>query len=374
MIQPFQFLQQLSAAGVQFYTGVPDSLLKGLITAIERFQKPSHHIAANEGAALGLAAGYHLATGGLPVVYLQNSGLGNLINPLTSMADREVYGLPVLLLIGWRGEPGIADEPQHKVMGHITPTLLHQLHVPFVVIKKDDDHVWQESLQDAINMSLKETRPVALLIEAGVFPEDELVAENHYELSAEAAIEVVYRSLSPDDIVVCTTGKIGRAFYKINEKEGRISRYFLNVGSMGHAVSIATGLALNTTSRVVLFDGDGALLMHMGALALPPSLKLTNLSYIVLNNGAHQSVGSQPTLGFQVDFCTIARGCGYKNPICLKNRRDVEALGKDLRLMDFLEICINTQTSEDLPRPNESPQAAKERLMEAIRNDTKKGV
>jgi phosphonopyruvate decarboxylase len=372
MIQPFQFLQQLSDAGVQFYTGVPDSLLKGLIAAIDRFNGPTHHIAVNEGAALALAAGYHLATGGLPVVYLQNSGLGNLINPLTSLADREVYSIPVLLIIGWRGEPGVADEPQHMVMGRITPTLLHQLHVPFVVIKSNDEHEWRVSLQDAVTMSRKEARPVALLIESGVFPEDSLIANNHYELSAEEAIRAVYASLAPEDIVVCTTGKIGRAFYKINEEQGRINRYFLNVGSMGHAISIASGLALHTTSRVVVFDGDGALLMHMGALALPPSAKLSNLFYIVLNNGAHQSVGSQPTLGFKVDFCAIAKGCGYKNPVCIKNRIDLNALTGSLPPIDFLEIRINTHTSEDLPRPKELPQAAKERLMTAVQTDIKK--
>jgi phosphonopyruvate decarboxylase len=244
--------------------------------------------------------------------------------------------------------------------------------VPFVVIKSNDDHEWRQTLQDAVTMSRKEARPVALLIESGVFPDDELEVDNHYELSAEDAIGAVYTTLGPDDIVVCTTGKIGRAFYKINEEQGRISRYFLNVGSMGHAVSIATGLALHTNSRVVVFDGDGALLMHMGALALPPSLKLSNLFYIVLNNGAHQSVGSQPTLGFQVDFCAIASGCGYQNSVCIKNEKDLDVLRKGLRPIDFLEICINTDTSENLPRPKESPQAAKERLMTAIQTDKKK--
>ncbi len=372
MIEPNEFLQQLTTAGVQFYTGVPDSLLKGFITAIDRHEKTNHHIAANEGAALGLAAGYHLATGGLPLVYLQNSGLGNLINPLTSLADRDMYGIPVLLVIGWRGEPGMPDEPQHKVMGQITPTLLHQLHVPFVVVKKHDDVEWRTALEDAMAACRKENRPVALLIEAGVFAEEEKTAGNAYDMSAKEAIASVYRLLHPNDTVVCTTGKIGRIFYQINEQQKKISRYFLNVGSMGHAISIATGLALSQEGRVVVFDGDGALLMHMGALALPPALKLSNLVYIVLNNGAHQSVGSQPTLGFQVDFCAIARGCGFSNPVRVQHGADLDQSAADLSAIDFLEVRINTYTDNDLPRPKETPQEAKTRLMQALRAAIKK--
>lgn len=365
MIEPRHFLQQLSDAGIAFYAGVPDSLLKGLITAIQRDKKERHFITTNEGAAVGLATGYHLATGGLPVVYLQNSGLGNIINPLTSLTDREVYSIPLLLVIGWRGEPGIKDEPQHQVMGKITPTLLHQLHVPFIVLKKNDDHEWKESVREAIALCQKESRPVALLIESGVFPDDELDGENEYELGVVDAIDIVYQKLRPDDIVLCTTGKIGRAFYKLNTEQRKISRYFLNVGSMGHVISIATGIARYSNHRVVVFDGDGALLMHMGALALPPSLGATNLCYILLNNGAHQSVGSQPTVGFQVDFCAIAKGCGFANAQQVWRKESLVAMTSHLSDISFLEIRINTFTP-DLPRPGETPREAKEAFMSAL--------
>lgn len=372
MIQPYQFLQQLTNAGIGFFTGVPDSLLKGLLTAIERQEKGRHVVAVNEGAAVGLAAGYHLATGGLPVVYLQNSGLGNLINPLTSLADRDVYSIPMLLIIGWRGEPGIKDEPQHLVMGRITPTLLHQINVPFVVIKKDDDHEWKEALNDAIALSQKDSKPVALLIESGVFPEEELLTENRHELNAGEAIEMIYAALSEDDIVVCTTGKIGRTFYQINESRRKIRSYFLNVGSMGHAVSVATGMAMHTNKRVVLLDGDGALLMHMGALALPPSLRLNNLLYVLLNNGAHQSVGSQPTLGFEVDFRTIASGCGFSNPVCVHRKEKLFEVTSYLDEIDFLEVRINTESPSDLPRPGETPKEAKIHFMNSLRSKRNK--
>jgi phosphonopyruvate decarboxylase len=367
MIQPIDFLKQLTASGVSFYAGVPDSLLKGLLTAITQFAGHNHFITANEGAAVGLAAGYHLATGKLPVVYLQNSGLGNCINPLTSLTDKDMYAIPMLLIVGWRGEPGLEDEPQHLVMGKITPTLLHQLHVPFIVLKKGgEDHDWKEALQEAIELCRKDSRPVALLVESGVFPEEEIVNPNAYEMRVEEAIAIIYDKLTADDIVVCTTGKIGRAFYQCNLVQKKVSRYFLNVGSMGHALSIATGLAMQTKNRVVAFDGDGALLMHMGALALPPSIALSNLHYILLNNGAHQSVGSQPTLGFQVDFCTIARGCGFQNPVMITSR---ESLAADPTLSPgryFTEIRINTETNQGLPRPAESPKKAKESFMRAL--------
>ncbi|HVF95996.1 MAG TPA: phosphonopyruvate decarboxylase, partial [Flavisolibacter sp.] len=311
MIQPAAFLQHLAGHGISFYAGVPDSLLKGLLACIEKKESRNHFIAANEGAALGLAAGYHLATGGLPVVYLQNSGMGNLVNPLTSLTDAEMYQIPILFIIGWRGEPGIPDEPQHAVMGKITPAMLNLLNIPFIVLKKDNDPQWKNLVNEAVVLCSSRNRAVALLVEAGVFADDDLEINGGHELSSENAIQLVYNSLHADDAVVCTTGKIGRAFYKINAVEKKIKACFLNVGSMGHAASIATGIALHRKNRVVLFDGDGALLMHTGALALTASLRLKNLVYVLLNNGAHQSVGSQPTLGFSVDFCTIAKGFGF---------------------------------------------------------------
>lgn len=366
MIQPQDFLQQLTKAGIRFYAGVPDSLLKGLLAAIARQFHGEHFIAANEGAAIGLATGYHLATGNVPAVYLQNSGLGNIINPLTSLTDKDMYSIPMLLIIGWRGEPGVKDEPQHLVMGKITPTLLHQLNVPFIVLKKSDEAEWVEAVQEAVTMAKAKTRPVALLVESGVFPPEENGVKNKYELSAEEAISLLYDQLTENDIVICTTGKIGRAFYAVNESRQRIKKYFLNVGSMGHAVSIATGLALHIKQRVIVLDGDGSLLMHMGAMALPAFLKLKNLTYVILNNGAHGSVGAQPTLGYAVDFCLIAEGCGFQHPVRISSREEWEELGY-YGEADFLEIRINTNSSDSLPRPKATPLEAKEAFMKALK-------
>ena len=366
MIRPKDFVEKLVASGFSFFTGVPDSLLKGIITEIENSHQQSHYIAANEGAAVGLAAGYHFSTGKTPLLYLQNSGLGNMVNPLTSLTPKEVYGVPMLLLIGWRGEPGIPDEPQHEVMGKITPALLNLLHIPFIVIKKGDDFAWREAITDALILCSSNQKPAALLVEEGCFENEELALPVVYEMDSETAISVLYTNFQKDDIIICTTGKIGRAFYKINSQQKRIRKYFLNVGSMGHALSIGTGVAMHTEHRVLILDGDGALLMHTGALALAASLQLPNLVYVVLNNGVHQSVGNQPTLGFFVDFCTIAKGFGFANSIKVEGRAALEKLNFQADQNDFIEIRINGHTAEPLPRPEDKPNEAKTRFMKNL--------
>lgn len=369
MINATDFLTLLQQKGVSFFTGVPDSLLKGLITVIEKEQKQNHFIAANEGAALALAAGYRLATGNLPMVYLQNSGLGNLVNPLTSLTHKEVYAVPVLLIIGWRGEPGLKDEPQHGVMGKITPALLNLLRVPFIVLKKETEREWRNALTEAVDLCRDKSRPVALLVEANVFSEEELLTENKYELRSEDAIGIVYNKLQKNDVVLCTTGKIGRVFYKINSAQKKTASYFLNVGSMGHALSLATGIAMSQSRRVVLFDGDGALLMHTGALALTASLRLKNFVYVLLNNGSHQSVGAQPTLGFAVDFCAIAKGFGFASVVRADTTGELRTIVERLNETQFVEVRINTKTAEPLPRPKETPKEAKAIFMKSLNPD-----
>jgi phosphonopyruvate decarboxylase len=251
-------------------------------------------------------------------------------------------------------------------MGKITPALLHLLQIPFTVIKRDDPNAWIEALDDAVRLCLADNKPVALLVEEGSFLTEEVEVNPIYEMDSEEAIAHIYSSLQTDDIVICTTGKIGRVFYKLNTVQKKIEKFFLNVGSMGHALSIATGIAMQQKSRVFVLDGDGALLMHMGALSLTASLQLSNLIYVVLNNGAHQSVGAQPTLGFSVDFCTIAKGCGFTNPIMIEDKKGLEKWCTDLNQNDFTEIRINTYTQEPLPRPNDTPKQAKEAFMKSI--------
>jgi phosphonopyruvate decarboxylase len=364
MIGPQSFLDALHETGIRFFTGVPDSLMKGFLACVQEKEK-EHIITANEGAAVAMASGYHLATGKTGLVYLQNSGLGNLINPLTSLANREVYGFPMLLMIGWRGQPGKKDEPQHQKMGVSTIKLLEVLEIPFFVFNKDCD--WQKQLREAVFLANEKSQPVALVIEDGFFQDTGLVARNDNQLSAADIIEAFYPSLDHDAVVVCTTGKIGRLFYSINRQhQNRIGQFFLNVGAMGHASSIAAALARYSQRKIVLLDGDGALLMHMGSLAVIGGMKLKNLHYYLLNNGAHQSVGGQPTAAFEIDCCAIAKACGFENTQLIITKKDMDQW---LSLEDksgFTEFRINTQMPEQLPRPEEHFTAAKEKLMNLL--------
>jgi phosphonopyruvate decarboxylase len=357
-----EFIRELKEHGVEMFTGVPDSLLKGFISSLPKANSISHVIAANEGAAVGIAAGFHLSTGKIPLVYLQNSGLGNLVNPITSLADPEVYGIPLLLLIGWRGEPGHKDEPQHKKMGAVTTGILEALGIPFRIIGPGSD--WKEDLKELLHLAGSNNQPVALLCRADFFEDNQSTEDNRYPMSSEEAIGLVYETLDVSDIVVCTTGKIGRLFYAINQQRKKISCYFLNVGAMGHTLSIGSALAKFTNRKVVVFDGDGSLLMHMGALAKPFELQSGRFQYFLLNNGSHQSVGAQPTLGFEVDFTQIAKGCGYKDPVCITQAEEMST--GSFAGHDFVEVRINNKTIDPLPRPSETPSQAKSAFMKML--------
>ncbi|RYY88690.1 MAG: phosphonopyruvate decarboxylase [Chitinophagaceae bacterium] len=350
MIEAAQFIQALEENGVGFFTGVPDSLLSSFSAALQPLPRERHLIAANEGAAIALAAGYHLATGGLPLVYLQNSGLGNLVNPLTSLLDETVYGIPVVLLVGWRGQPGTKDEPQHGKMGAATVPLLETLGVPVRFLRVGDEDV-NTLVTDAAREARERSAPVAIVVEKGALGERSLPQQEDYPLSSSAAIGLLSAAFRPGDKVLCSTGKIGRAFYSWNERQGNPVDAFLNVGAMGHTGSLAAALALHSDQRIWLLDGDGALLMHLGALGLIGSLQLKNLNYILLNNGAHESVGRQPTLGFNIDFCAVARACGFAGALLIENEESLRRWLSSREEGLFVEIRINTRVPADLPRP-----------------------
>lgn len=374
MVAPQVFLNALKKNEIQFFTGVPDSLMKDFLHHVEKEGEGKHIVAANEGAAISMASGYHLATGKIPLVYLQNSGIGNLINPLTSLADAEVYGIPMLLLIGWRGQPGTIDEPQHKKMGRVTLDLLSILEIPYFILGSNAKSSWESFIEDAIRTTSKIHQPVALVVESGFFSEDKkngrLPSSN--EINIVGAIETIKKNLVPNDLVVCTTGKIGRVFYSINQNDEKpLDTYFLNIGAMGHANSIAAMLSSFSKKRVVLFDGDGALLMHMGALATIGQLDLPNFIYVVYNNGAHESVGGQPTVALDIDLCAIARACGFSQSYCIKNYDELTKFQLSAPGKVFIEIQINLEVPETLPRPNLPPREAKYNLMQSLLNKTK---
>ncbi|MDP2652251.1 MAG: phosphonopyruvate decarboxylase [bacterium] len=368
---PKQFIDALSRSGINFFTGVPDSLLKDFLAYIEQEVPHENHItAANEGGAIGIATGYHLATGKVPAVYMQNSGLGNAANPLTSLADKEVYSIPMVLIIGWRGEPGIKDEPQHIKQGRITTELLKTLGIPYTVMKCDmSAQKIAFEIARIAKRARKENRPTALVISNGTFETYKALPHpNEHSLTRENAIEIIIDSLGKKDIVVSTTGKISRELYEVRKKRGNEGQSdFLTVGSMGHAAQIALGIAHQKKNRqVYCLDGDGATIMHMGGLSTIGWIAPNNFKHIVLNNYAYESVGGQPSAARVTDLAATALANNYTYAARVKDRSKLIAELKKLKTKKgpaFLEIIVNLESRKDLGRPEESPVENKKKFM-----------
>lgn len=373
MISPELFYNELNRHGVEFFTGVPDSLLKSLCAYIADHVPASRNIiAANEGGAVGLAAGYHLATGKIPVVYMQNSGLGNTVNPLLSLTDRLVYNIPVLMVIGWRGEPGVKDEPQHLKQGLVTEALLDAMGIRHEVLV-DDENALAAQVEGAIQYIRQTGEAFALIVRKGTFAPYQLqsAAVAPLSLSRERAIQLVASSLTDRDAIVSTTGMISRELFEYRVAVGQGHHQdFLTVGSMGHASQIALGIALNQPGRrMFCFDGDGAAIMHAGGLAIIGTMAPANYYHVVFNNGAHDSVGGQPTVGLRVDIPAMARACGYKTVITVDNEDDLKAqLGRlsqyETPLM--LEVKVKKGARADLGRPTTTPIQNKNALMDFL--------
>lgn len=363
---------RLLERGVSFYAGVPDSLLAPFCAWVAEHTEPARHvITANEGSAVALAAGHHLASGELGLVYLQNSGLGNAVNPLTSLADAEVYGIPMLLMIGWRGEPGSPDEPQHRKMGRVTAPLLDAIGVPFSVLPGEAEAA-AAAIDAAVEGSRARDGPYALLVPAGRFEPyaKRPGADEVYEMGREQALSILLGAVGADAAVVSTTGMASRELFELREarREGH-ERDFLTVGSMGHCSQIALGVALAQPGREIwCIDGDGAALMHLGGLATIGALAPAGLRHVVLNNAAHDSVGGQPTVGQQVDLCAIARACGYRE---VHRADDETALRAALAELGegpvLLEVRVRKGARPDLGRPTLSTQRAREQFSEFLR-------
>lgn len=375
MINTDFFFHNLIKNNITFFSGVPDSLLKNICACISENTDNNHIIAANEGNALALGIGYHLASGKLPLVYMQNSGLGNIVNPLLSLADKEVYSIPVLLMIGWRGQPGVPDEPQHKKQGRITLEMLKTMQIPYQILSKDTTNEQaREIIINASQEALKNNSPFAIVVKKDSFSKYRINDNNlgHYELSREDAIKEIVKNLDDKDIIISTTGVTSRELFEYREelKHGH-EKDFLTVGGMGHANQIALGIAIQKPNRrVVCFDGDGATLMHMGSLAVNGSSKCKNFKHIVFNNGAHDSVGGQPTVGLKVDLQSIAKACGYKLVMEAKTNLEIKKCLNNLKKFDdkvFLEIKVKKGFRYDLSRPTTSPEKNKQFLMKFVK-------
>ena len=367
------FYDSLVKRGIEYFAGVPDSLLKDICAfLLDQIPEDKHVIAANEGNAVALAAGYHLATGKPGLVYMQNSGLGNAVNPLTSLVDPDVYGIPLLLLIGWRGEPGLKDEPQHVKQGKITLSLLDSLEIPYAILPDKAEDLG-EILDKACRHMTDARMPYALVVRKNTFEKysTRFTRPDPFGLTREEALKCVIDNLRPGSVVVSTTGKLSRELFEFREhrSEGH-EKDFLTVGSMGHASQIALAIAMNRPGRSVFcLDGDGAAIMHMGAMAIIGSRKPDNYRHIIFNNGSHESVGGQPTVALDIILPRIAEACGYA--------RAEEARTKEriIHFMDtaqdepgpsLLEIKVRRGARKDLGRPTVSPQDNKTAFMEYV--------
>lgn len=373
MIRPEFFIEKLRENGIDCFAGVPDSLLKNICAYITDHCDAQHNIiTANEGAAVGLAAGHYLATGKPACVYMQNSGEGNIINPLASLTDPEVYNIPVLLLIGWRGRPGVHDEPQHVKQGKVTTGLLNTMGINFDVLSKDEDKA-DKQIQKAIE-ALNRKEVYALVIEKDTFDAYTLqnVEKNDLPMSREEAIQTVAAALGEKDCIVSTTGMISRELfeYRTQMNQGH-ERDFLTVGSMGHASQIALGIAMAKTDRKVwCFDGDGAIIMHMGSMAIVASKQPKNYVHVIFNNGAHDSVGGQPTVGLHIDLPRIARAVGYPHTYSVSNKEDLQEILNEIQKQEgltLLEVKVKKGNRKDLGRPTTTPIENKEALMDFLK-------
>jgi phosphonopyruvate decarboxylase len=367
MIRPSDFLRLLKERQLDFFAGVPDSRLRDFCTCLE--QDDCGTICANEGNAIATTAGYYLSTGRAGVCYFQNSGLGNAFNPLVSLAHSDVYAIPMLLLIGWRGEPGVADEPQHLAQGKITLPTLDLLGIGYAVLPDNIDEA-ERAVSSAVNQMNRTSSPFALVVKKGTFePYPQPVTTCRVEpFTREAALKILVSALPESARMVATTGKLSRELFEFRAESGEDHcRDFLTVGSMGHASSIALGIAAGQPLRpIVCLDGDGAALMHMGAMATIGENTPNNFAHVLFNNGVHESVGGQPTCSPDVDFCAVAVACGYRSAAVATKPDEVSAWAEKVTSHNgpaFLEIRIASGSRDDLGRPTSSPQDNKTEFM-----------
>ena len=372
-IKPADFFKKLTSHGVEFFTGVPDSLLKEFCLCIDdSIVGDKHIIAANEGNAVALAAGYYLAQKSIPLVYMQNSGLGNAINPLLSLCDSDVYSIPLLVLVGWRGEPGVKDEPQHTKQGKVQLELLKALDIPYKIISQNDNQFAMQ-ISNGVEIAKTENRPVVFLIKKGTFEKytTEIEKSPIQCMKREEALEIILRNLDDNAIIVSTTGKTSREIFEIREKNGQSHEQdFLTVGSMGHCSAIALGIALAKPLRqVVCIDGDGAMLMHLGSLTSIAILKPKNFRHILMNNEVHESVGGQKTAAKELDMTAIVEAMGITGIYKAETASDLKTQFPDFKTCvgpSFLEVKIRPGSREDLGRPTIKPADNKEDFMKFL--------
>lgn len=367
------FLDQI---GVEFFVGVPDSQLKALCDYLMNtygIDPHKHLIAANEGNCTALAAGYYLATGKIPLVYMQNSGEGNIINPVASLMNDKVYAIPCIFVVGWRGEPGVHDEPQHIYQGEVTLKLLEDMEIKTLVVGPDTTVNQVAAQMEEWKPWLASGHQVAFVVRKGALQYDQKVRYvNNFSMTREQAIKDII-AVTGEDVIVSTTGKASRELFEAREALGQGHQCdFLTVGSMGHSSSIALGIALQKpTEKIWCLDGDGAALMHMGSMAVIGANHPTNLVHILINNQAHETVGGMPTVSGTMDWQMLAKACGYQKTAFADNEEQLHAIlqeAKTENCLTFLEVRCANGARADLGRPTTTPQQNKQHFMERLAN------
>ncbi len=374
MINTKDFYKTLISNKFDFFTGVPDSLLKEFCLCINDLSKNNHIIAANEGNAVAIASGYNITTSKYGVVYMQNSGLGNIVNPLLSLADEKVYKIPMLFIIGYRGEPNIKDEPQHIKQGELTLPLLDTLGVEYLVLNDD----YQKQIKYCYDYIKQNEKSIALVVKKDTFSkyDKNFDSNNINKLSREEALNIVINNLEQNDFIVSTTGKTSREIFEIREKNNtNHSNDFLTVGSMGHTSSLAFGISLNTDKNIFCIDGDGSFIMHMGGLAVAIQNAKENFKYILINNGCHESVGGQPTIANNINIEKILLGFGFKKVYIVDNEIELIPALEEQKKNSKVAIIINvnSKSRKDLGRPTTTPIYNKEQFQAKVRCKNESG-
>ena len=361
MINPKNFYNCLINNDFDYFTGVPDSLLKELCLCIKDLTpKEKNIIAANEGNAVALACGYNIASKKYGVVYMQNSGLGNSINPILSLADSKVYEIPMLFIIGYRGEPNTKDEPQHITQGELTIPLLDTLGIKHLLLNEN----YKQHVTDCYNYIKKYNKSIAIIVRKDTFSKynKQINNNNMNILTREEALEIVIDNINKDEYIVSTTGKTSREIFEIRERKNMTHENdFLTVGSMGHTSSLALGISLNTDKNIYCIDGDGAFIMHMGGLAVSIQNAKFNFKYVLINNGCHESVGKQPTIAYNINIESILKGFGFEKVVTVDSKEDLQIAINKLKNNGKMAIVINTNdiSRKDLGRPNTIPKENK---------------
>ncbi len=370
MINAKTFINELNKIGIEFYTGVPDSLMSEFSKSLHfDFDNKNHVIATNEGSALAMCMGFNLATNKIPLIYMQNSGLGNFVNPYTSLLHKDIYNIPFILLVGWRGEPGVKDEPQHIFQGKITLELLKLLEIKYIII---DENTNLEILIKEIKENIDSQYPLALVIRKNTFEKDDRAFESNNSLpKRNEALEKILNLFDEKTLYISTTGKLSRELYEIRKISNQTPNDLYVVGGMGHASSIAYGINQNLNeNQVVCLDGDGSLLMHMGSLGIIGQSNMKNFIHVIFNNSSHESVGGQPNIYSQIDSNGLAKSLGYKNVLIVKNIEEFDDIDtKNFAGPTFIEVKVQNSSDRNLLRPDKTPEENKKNFMEKVHND-----